>query len=54
LVSELLHEKRALTPEMAARIAKLLRTTPESWLRMQAALDEANHWLYGVPRGIGR
>jgi addiction module HigA family antidote len=38
-VSELLHEKRALSPEMAARIAKLLRTTPESWVRMQAAVD---------------
>lgn len=38
-VSELLHEKRSLTPEMAARVAKLLRTTPESWLRMQAAVD---------------
>ncbi|HEX6795360.1 MAG TPA: HigA family addiction module antitoxin [Casimicrobiaceae bacterium] len=38
-VSELLHEKRALSPEMAARIAKLLRTTPESWLRMQEAVD---------------
>lgn len=39
LVSELLQEKRALSPEMAARIAKLLRTTPESWLHMQAAVD---------------
>jgi addiction module HigA family antidote len=38
-VSELLHEKRALTPEMAARIGRLLNTTPESWLRMQEALD---------------
>lgn len=38
-VSELLHEKRALTPEMAARIARLLNTTPESWLRMQTAVD---------------
>ncbi len=38
-VSELLHEKRALSLEMAARIAKLLRTTPESWLRMQSAVD---------------
>src|SRR6185312_14740475 len=27
-VSELLHEKRALSPEMAARVAKLLRTSP--------------------------
>jgi addiction module HigA family antidote len=38
-VSELLHEKRALSPEMAARVAKLMRTTPESWLRMQEAVD---------------
>ena len=38
-VSELLHEKRALSPEMSVRIAKLLNTTPESWLRMQEALD---------------
>jgi len=38
-VSELLHEKRALSPEMAARIAHLLDTMPESWLRMQTAVD---------------
>jgi len=38
-VSELLHEKRALSPEMAVRVARLLRTTPESWLRMQEAVD---------------
>ncbi|BAO29371.1 HigA family addiction module antitoxin [Sulfuritalea hydrogenivorans] len=38
-VSELLHERRAMTPEMASRVAKLLNTTPESWLRMQAAVD---------------
>jgi len=38
-VSELLHEKRALSPEMAARIARLLDTMPESWLRMQTAVD---------------
>ncbi len=36
-VSELLHERRALTPEMAVRIAKVLHTTPEIWVRMQAA-----------------
>lgn len=38
-VSELLHGKRSMTPEMAARVAKLLRSTPEIWLRMQAARD---------------
>jgi addiction module HigA family antidote len=38
-VSDLLHEKRGMTPEMAARVGKLLNTTPESWLRMQEAVD---------------
>jgi antitoxin HigA-1 len=38
-VSKLLHEKRALSPEMAVRLAVLLNTSPESWLRMQEALD---------------
>lgn len=38
-VSELLHEKRSLSPEMAARLGRLLDTTPESWLNMQVALD---------------
>ena len=38
-VSELLHEKRGLSADLAIRIAKLTRTTPESWLRMQETLD---------------
>lgn len=38
-VSELLHEKRALSPDMAVRIGRLTNTTPESWLHMQAAVD---------------
>lgn len=38
-VSELLLEKRALSADMAVRIAILTNTTPESWLRMQQALD---------------
>lgn len=38
-VSELLLEKRALSADMAVRIAILTNTTPESWLRMQEALD---------------
>ena len=38
-VSDLLLEKRSLTADMAMRIATLLNTSPESWLRMQEALD---------------
>ena len=38
-VSEILHEKRAVTAEMALRISEAIGGTPESWLRMQEALD---------------
>ena len=38
-VSELLLEKRALSADMAVRIGRLTGTSPESWLRMQAAVD---------------
>ena len=38
-VSELLHGKRALSPEMAMRIARLLNTSAESWMQMQIAVD---------------
>lgn len=38
-VSELLHGKRAMSADMAMRVARLTGTTPESWLRMQEALD---------------
>lgn len=38
-VSDLLHGKRVMTPEIAARVAKLLNSTPDSWLRMQQAVD---------------
>lgn len=38
-ISELVHEKRAMSPEMAVRIATLLSTSPESWLRMQEAVE---------------
>ena len=38
-VSQILHEHRPLTPDMAIRLAHFLDTTPESWLNMQQALD---------------
>lgn len=38
-VSQVLHEHRPLTPDIAIRLAHLLSTTPESWLNMQQALD---------------
>lgn len=38
-ISQILHEHRPLTPDMAIRLAHFLGTTPESWLNMQQALD---------------
>jgi addiction module HigA family antidote len=38
-LSALLNCKSALTPEMAIRIGKATKTTPESWLYMQAKYD---------------
>lgn len=38
-VSELLHGKRALSPDMAVRIGRLTNTTPQSWLHMQSVVD---------------
>jgi len=38
-VSDLLLEKKAVTAEMAIRIARAVGGSPESWLRMQEALD---------------
>jgi addiction module HigA family antidote len=51
-VSELLHEKRGLSPDMAARIARLTNTTPQSWLRMQEALDL--WWVTQDPERLAR
>ena len=38
-VSQLLNEHRALSPDMAVRLEKLLGSSAESWLRMQEAVD---------------
>jgi addiction module HigA family antidote len=38
-ISEILHEKRTITPDMAIRIGVFTNTTPQSWLNMQQTLD---------------
>ena len=38
-LSELIHGRCSLSPEMAVRIAKATNTSPESWLAMQTKLD---------------
>jgi antitoxin HigA-1 len=38
-VNELLRERRALTPSMALRLARLFGNSPEFWLNAQRAVD---------------
>jgi addiction module HigA family antidote len=38
-VNELLRERRAVSPDMALRLARLFGNTPEFWLNAQRALD---------------
>jgi len=38
-VSEIIHEHRPVTADMAIRLAHFLGGTPNSWLNMQQALD---------------
>ncbi len=38
-LSELLHERRGVTPDLAHRLARVFATTPEFWLRLQQAVD---------------
>lgn len=38
-VNELLHERRALSPQMAVRLARLFGNSAEFWLNAQRAVD---------------
>ncbi len=38
-VNELLRERRALSPEMALRLARLFGNSPDFWLNAQRAVD---------------
>jgi addiction module HigA family antidote len=38
-VNELLHERRAVSPEMALRLSRLFGNSPEFWLNAQRAVD---------------
>ncbi|MDA8174569.1 MAG: HigA family addiction module antitoxin [Nitrospiraceae bacterium] len=38
-VNELLREKRAVTPEMALRLSRLFRNSPQFWINAQSKVD---------------
>jgi addiction module HigA family antidote len=39
IVNDLVHERRAINPDLAHRLARVFTTTPEFWLRLQEAVD---------------
>lgn len=45
VVSELIHERRAMTADMAIRLSRVFKTTPDIWMNLQKALDlwDATH-----------
>jgi addiction module HigA family antidote len=47
-VNELLRERRALSPEMALRLARLVDNSPDFWLNAQRAVD-----LWEAEQSIG-
>lgn len=38
-VYEIVHEERAVSPDMALRLARYFNTTPEFWLNLQSRYD---------------
>jgi antitoxin HigA-1 len=38
-VSEIVHERRGITPDIAFRLARVFNSTPELWMRMKQAVD---------------
>ena len=38
-IYDIVHEQRGISPEMALRLARFFRTTPEFWINLQAHYD---------------
>lgn len=58
IVGEIVNERRAVTPDMAHRLARVFNTSPELWLNLQQAVDvwesfEANRSAYTKIKPIG-
>lgn len=43
-INELLRERRSVNPDLAHRLARVLNTTPEFWMRLQEAVDIWDAW----------
>ena len=56
-VSELIHERRTMTADMAIRLSRVFKTTPDIWMNLQKAVDlwdaaQANKVQYSKLRPI--
>jgi len=56
-VSELIHERRAMTADLAIRLSRVFKTTPDIWMNLQKAVDlwdaaQANKNQYAKLRPI--
>ena len=47
-IHTLLQERRSVTPDLAHRLARVFKTTPEFWLRLQEAMDIWEAWQANV------
>src|SRR6266850_4218238 len=43
-INALLNERRSVSPDLAHRLARVFKTTPEFWLRLQEAVDIWDTW----------
>src|SRR5712692_5813018 len=39
VVNELIHERRTMTADMAIRLSRVFKTTPDIWMNLQKAVD---------------
>ena len=56
-ISDLIHERRAMTADLAIRLSRVFKTTPDIWMNLQKALDlwdaaQANKNQYAKLRPI--
>ena len=56
-VNELIHERRSMTADMAIRLSRVFKTTPDIWMNLQKAVDlwdaaQANRNQYAKLRPI--
>jgi addiction module HigA family antidote len=52
-INALLQERRSVNPDLALRLARVFKTTPEFWLRLQEAVDIWDAWQ-AKRQGYGR